>query len=142
IDTAIKGLENDKANSEDLTSLEQTVTEHLAEVVWHDVILLNGWEPYKVGYEPKFTIDKHNNLIIKGTIKNGVTTRNTTIFELPEGVRPTTYRTFIVGNNNQNIDNFQFTVVGISVSPSGNVNLDTVVPYTQLLTLDEIRIQM
>ncbi|MGE7115134.1 hypothetical protein, partial [Lysinibacillus sp. NPDC047702] len=31
IDTAIKGLENDKANSEDLTSLEQTVTEHLAE---------------------------------------------------------------------------------------------------------------
>lgn len=132
------------ASSTDLSNLQTEVTEHLAESVWQTAILLNGWESYDVGYEPKFTVDKHNNLIIKGAIKNGVTAKNTLLFELPVGMRPDVYRQFIVNNNNQNlnINEYKYQPVEINISPAGYVTLGSSILYAQLLSLDEIRIQL
>lgn len=125
-----------------LKNSEQQLTEHLAEITWNEITLLNGWEPYEVGYRPKYTIDKHNNLIIKGSIKNGVTTRGTTLFELPINARPEVFRQLLVVNNNQSFDYYQSQPVEISINPNGQVLLGINVPYTQLLSFDEIRIQM
>ncbi|MBD8522339.1 hypothetical protein [Lysinibacillus fusiformis] len=138
-----------KANEVDLNNLErvvtenqQIVTEHLAENTWHQVTLLNGWEPFGVGYDPKYTIDKHNNLILKGAIKNGVTAKGTMIFELPVNARPAVYRMFSVVNNNQEFFNYQYQASELSIDPKGGVSISSKILYPQYLSMDEIRIQL
>lgn len=114
--------------------------EHLAENTWHEVTLLNGWEPFGVGYEPKYTIDKHNNLILKGAIKNGVTNKGIPLFDL--GMLMDRYRIFNAVNNNQNGASYLYTPIEIAIDPTGKVSLGSDIPYTNFLSLDEIRIQM
>lgn len=129
--------------AEDIGALSiNDFNEHLAENTWHQVTLLNGWEPFGVGYDPKYTIDKHNNLILKGAIKNGVTAKGTMIFELPVNARPTVYRMFSVVNNNQEFFNYQHQASELSVDPKGGVSISSKILYPQYLSIDEIRIQL
>lgn len=124
------------------TESQQLVDNHLTTNTWSEATLLNGWEKFGVGYEPKYTIDKHNNLIIKGAVKNGVKTKGTVLFELPINARPKNYRMFTVVNNNQNITNYQHLASELIVDPMGRVVIGSNLLYSEYLSIDEIRIQL
>ncbi|MEK5431352.1 hypothetical protein MKY88_10810 [Lysinibacillus sp. FSL R7-0073] len=129
IDTTLKGLDT-------------KVTDLLADVVWQEAELLNGWESYGEGYEPKFAVDKHNNLIMKGAIKNGVMTRGTVLFILPEDMRPIVYRIFVTSCNNQIHDHYEYRAIELVIEPNGAVALGSSIPYTRFLGLENISIKL
>lgn len=56
---------------------------------WTAPTLLNGWVNYGAGFnDAGYMKDAHGFVHLKGLIKNGVTTRPTTLFTLPSGYRP------------------------------------------------------
>ncbi|KPN89529.1 hypothetical protein [Lysinibacillus sp. ZYM-1] len=129
IDTTLKGLDT-------------KVTGLLADVVWQEAELLNGWESYGVGYEPKFAVDNHNNLIMKGAIKNGVTTKGTVLFILPENMRPIVYRIFLTSCNNQSTNPYEYKAIELAIAPNGTVTLGSTILYHQFLGLENISIKL
>jgi len=148
LDSILGGIGSDSTQAvitsttalEKATESHQLISEHLEGNTWNEVTLLNGWQPFDVGYEPKFTINKHNVLIVKGAIKNGVTNKGIPLFDL--GIAMERYRIFNAVNNNQNGTSYLYTPVEIAIDPSGKVSLGSNIPYTNFLSLDEIHIQM
>lgn len=141
----IDGLDltlNEKANDDDLTALGETVSGHLTNVVWEAATLLNGWQPFGIGYEPKYALDKHQYLLFKGALKNGALTKGTTLFILPEIMRPKVYVHMVTTCNNQSFNPYEYKIIELSVTPDGRVVLGSNIPYMQFLNLDGISIKL
>lgn len=138
----LKDLADTKASNTDLTTLNNTVTQHMAEIAWQTANLLNGWESYAVGYEPKYAMDKHGYLLFKGAMKNGTLTKGTPLFILPENFRPTVYRNILSSCNNQSFNPYEYKTIELSIAPDGKVVLGSTIPYGQFLGMDGVVIKL
>jgi hypothetical protein len=67
---------------------------------WTEVDPMNDWVSYNTNVfaSPGYTITPDSVVVLKGLIKDGVTTSNTPIFNLPPGYRPERKLIFIVGS--------------------------------------------
>lgn len=83
---------------------------------WIKPTLLNDWtEIYPVEYRK----NEFGNVEIKGLVGEGITNDNTTIFQLPEGYRPSSNRRFVsVGYSENDIQ-----LVILNISTAGNVQI-------------------
>jgi len=60
-------------------------------LTWHTPTFVNSWADYGVGYNARYAKDLTNGIVyMKGLVKGGSNTTNTTIFTLPVGMRPST----------------------------------------------------
>src|SRR5690606_15376433 len=69
--------------------------------LWTDLNLQNNWEIYSTtSYSsPQFTKSSDGTVIVKGLIKNGSTSNDTIIAQLPEGFRPAGRLLFATSTN-------------------------------------------
>lgn len=81
---------------------------------WQNANLQNGWSHHPEYEKVQFSKTFDGIVYLKGTCRNGTTNRETLLFNLPEGFRPTTSLFKSVLNND-----FNHAVIGIY--PSGNV---------------------
>lgn len=81
---------------------------------WQNANLQNGWRHHPEYEKVQFSKTFDGIVYLKGTCRNGTTNRETLLFNLPEGFRPTTSLFKSVLNND-----FNHAVIGIY--PSGNV---------------------
>lgn len=81
---------------------------------WQNANLQNGWGHHRDYGNVQFSKTFDGIVYLKGTCRNGTTNRETLLFNLPEGFRPTTSLFKSVLNND-----FNHAVIGIY--PSGNV---------------------
>lgn len=81
---------------------------------WQNANLQNGWGHHPEYEKVQFSKTFDGIVYLKGTCRNGTTNRETLLFNLPEGFRPTTSLFKSVLNND-----FNHAVIGIY--PSGNV---------------------
>ena len=90
------------------------VSRMLASTNWQNANLQNGWVHHPEYEKVQFSKTFDGIVYLKGTCRNGTTNRETLLFNLPEGFRPTTSLFKSVLNND-----FNHAVIGIY--PSGNV---------------------
>ena len=90
------------------------VSRMLASTNWQNANLQNGWVHHPEYEKIQFSKTFDGIVYLKGTCRNGTTNRETLLFNLPEGFRPTTSLFKSVLNND-----FNHAVIGIY--PSGNV---------------------
>lgn len=98
-------------NNSDYVALSKTESNPTP---WQNANLQNGWGHHPEYEKVQFSKTFDGIVYLKGTCRNGTTNRETLLFNLPEGFRPTTSLFKSVLNND-----FNHAVIGIY--PSGNV---------------------
>ena len=93
---------------------QEDITELTKSTPWQNANLQNGWSHHRDYGNVQFSKTFDGIVYLKGTCRNGTTNRETLLFNLPEGFRPTTSLFKSVLNND-----FNHAVIGIY--PSGNV---------------------
>lgn len=93
---------------------QEDIIELTKSTPWQNANLQNGWSHHPEYEKVQFSKTFDGIVYLKGTCRNGTTNRETLLFNLPEGFRPTTSLFKSVLNND-----FNHAVIGIY--PSGNV---------------------
>lgn len=93
---------------------QEDIIELTKSTPWQNANLQNGWNHHPEYEKVQFSKTFDGIVYLKGTCRNGTTNRETLLFNLPEGFRPTTSLFKSVLNND-----FNPAVIGIY--PSGNV---------------------
>lgn len=93
---------------------QEDIIELTKSTPWQNANLQNGWGHHPEYEKVQFSKTFDGIVYLKGTCRNGTTNRETLLFNLPEGFRPTTSLFKSVLNND-----FNHAVIGIY--PSGNV---------------------
>lgn len=91
-------------------------------IAWSTPTFASPWADYGLGWDARYAKDDSGTVFIKGLVKNGSNTTNTTIFTLPVGFRPLTY-----------IMIAQVTSAGagrVDIYPNGNVQFIGGDPHT------------
>lgn len=94
--------------------VEYAIVSDLSATPWQNANLQNGWGHHPEYEKVQFSKTFDGIVYLKGTCRNGTTNRETLLFNLPEGFRPTTSLFKSVLNND-----FNHAVIGIY--PSGDV---------------------
>ena len=111
---AVRSKTNGTWNPWKYLAMKDDVSRMLTSTNWQNANLQNGWGHHPEYEKVQFSKTFDGIVYLKGTCRNGTTNRETLLFNLPEGFRPTTSLFKSVLNND-----FNHAVIGIY--PSGNV---------------------
>lgn len=111
---AVRSKTNGTWNPWKYLAMKDDVSRMLTSTNWQNANLQNGWGHHPEYEKVQFSKTFDGIVYLKGTCRNGTTNRETLLFNLPEGFRPTTSLFKSVLNND-----FNHAVIGIY--SSGNV---------------------
>jgi len=103
---------------------------------WHTSTLLNGWVNYNADYFQSAGYYKDSTGIVhlKGLIKDGTSSGNAVIFNLPVGYRPN--RSLVFSSICCASNGSTFAIVVLEINASGDLYFGSIIPYNTWVTLD------